>query len=54
MAKIIVSASIEETTEQQVKKLSKLEKRSFSQMVDLLLLKGLEIVRKKQTGSNGA
>lgn len=54
MAKIIVSASIEETTEKKVKELSKLEKRSFSQMVDLLLLKGLEIVRKKQGGSNNA
>jgi len=54
MAKNIISASIEEKTELKVRELAKLEKRSFSQMIDLLLLKALETVRKKQTGSNGA
>ena len=51
MAKNIISASIEEKTELKVRELAKLEKRSFSQMIDLLLLKALETVRKKQTGS---
>jgi hypothetical protein len=54
MAKKAITASIEETTIEAVKKQAKLEKRSFSQMTDLLLLKGLETVRKKQTGSNNA
>lgn len=54
MAKKIISATIEEDTEKKVKKQAKLEQRSFSKMVDLLLLKGLECVPKKQTGSNNA
>lgn len=54
MAKKAITASIEETTIEAVKKQAKLEKRSFSQMTDLLLLKGLETVRKKQSGNNNA
>ena len=54
MAKKAITASIEETTIDAVKKQAILEKRSFSQMTDLLLLKGLETVRKKQSGSNNA
>lgn len=54
MAKKAITASIEETTIYAVKKQAKLEKRSFSQMTDLLLLKGLETARKKQSGSNNA
>ena len=54
MAKKIISATIEEDTEKKVKKQAKAEQRSFSKMVDLLLLKGLECVQKKHTGSNGA
>lgn len=49
-----ITASIEEATIDAVKKQAKLEKRSFSQMTDLLLLKGLEAARKKQVGSNNA
>jgi len=54
MAKKIISATIEEDTEKKVKKQAKAEQRSFSKMVDLLLLKGLEYVQKKQDGSNNA
>ena len=54
MSKKAITASIEETTIDAIKKQAKLEKRSFSQMTDLLLLKGLEAVRKKQGGSNNA
>lgn len=54
MAKEIISATIEKDTADAVRKQAKLEKRSFSQMIDLLLLKALEPVRKKQGGSNNA
>lgn len=42
MAKKAITASIEETTIEAVKKQAKLDKRSFSQMIDLLLLKALK------------
>lgn len=54
MAKKIISATIEETTIDAVLKQAKKEQRSFSKMIDLLLLKALESVRKKQGGSNNA
>lgn len=54
MAKKVISATIEETTIDAVSKLAKKEQRSFSQMIDLLLLRALETVRKKQGGSNNA
>jgi len=46
MAKKAITASIEETTINAIKKQAKIEKRSFSQMADLLLLKGLEYIKK--------
>lgn len=54
MAKKAITASIEETTIDAVSKQAKIEKRSFSQMIDLLLLKALETVRKKQGSNNNA
>ena len=48
MAKEIISATVEQDTANAVRKQAKLEKRSFSQMIDLLLLKALETVRNKQ------
>ena len=54
MTKEIISATIDKDTANEVRKIAKKEKRSFSQMTDLLLLKGLENVRKKQGGSNNA
>jgi len=46
MAKEIISATIEKNTANAVRKQATLEKRSFSQMIDLLLLKALEIMTK--------
>ncbi len=42
MAKEIISATIDKETANEVRKIAKKEKRSFSQMIDLLLLKALE------------
>lgn len=42
MSKKVVSVSIEEKTSEKILKLSKAEKRSFSQMVDILLQMALD------------
>ena len=41
MAKEAISATIEKTTADAVRKIAQKEKRSFSQMVELLILKAL-------------
>ena len=46
MTKEIISATIDNDTDNEVRKIAKKEKRSFSQMIDLLLLKALEIMTK--------
>jgi hypothetical protein len=46
MTKEIISATIDKDTANEVRKIAKKEKRSFSQMIDLLLLKALEIMTK--------
>jgi len=46
MAKEIISATIEKDTANEVRKIAKKEKRSFSQMIDLLLLKALKTMPK--------
>ena len=47
MPKKIISASIEQTTIDKVKKISKKQHRSFSAMVDMLLLIAIESENKK-------
>ena len=61
MAKEIISATIETTTADDVRKIAENDnKRSFSAMVDILLSEAIsarkksESVRKKQGGSNNA
>lgn len=46
MGKNKISISIEEETKEAVKKVAEQEKRSFSQMVDILLTFGLEVFKK--------
>ena len=48
MAKKVVSASIEEETEKQVVELAEKEKRSVSQMIDLLLQIAIPIFKEKK------
>ena len=45
MAKEIISATIDKETANDVRKLAEKEKRSFSQMIDLLLQKALTALK---------
>lgn len=49
MAKKVVSATIEKVTDSLVREQARKEKRSFSQMVDILLLKALDSIIKKHS-----
>ncbi len=46
--KEIISATIDKTTATNVRELAVKEKRSFSQMVDLVLQSGLSVLKKKK------
>lgn len=45
MAKEVISATINSDTVKSIKKIAEKEKRSFSQMVDLLLQKALSVMK---------
>lgn len=47
MAKEPISATIEKTTANKVREIAKKEKRSFSQMVDMLLQSAIESLKTK-------
>lgn len=48
MAKIAKSVTIEQTTDEAITRLALKESRSFSQMLDILVNKGLKIHEKKK------
>lgn len=41
--KVVISATVDPKTEAEIKKRAKEEERSFSQMVNIILKKGLEV-----------
>jgi predicted transcriptional regulator len=48
MAKVGISITLDENTVDQVRQLAEKEKRSFSQMIDLLLLKAIAAVKREE------
>lgn len=50
--RVIISATVEKQIRDRVKEIAKKEKRSFSNMIDLLLFNGLEVYQQSNNAAN--